>query len=279
MPDMSLMEQSMSYVVEKLLRSARFGAAAIALSAAMVLGCLPSANADEAQAKKLFKAMADYLAAQNAVSFDYDSSLEITTKKDQKIAFASSGRVTLHRPNKIRATRRGGFANVEMVFDGTTLSLLGKTANVYAQAKVSGTIDHLVDELRDKYHKPMPAADLLMSNPYAQLMPLVTDIKDLGSGVIRGQECDHLAFRTKEADFQLWIAQGDRPYPCRYVITTTKVKGWPQYTVDVRDWKTGSEVATDDFSFKAPAEAKMLKPGEMPDIDDLPREVVKGLPK
>ena len=269
----------MSYVVEKLLRSARYGAAAFALSAAMVLGCLPSANADEAQAKKLFKAMSDYLAAQNAVSFDYDSSLEITTKKDQKIAFASSGSVTLHRPNKIRATRRGGFANVEMVFDGTTLSLLGKAANVYAQAKVSGTIDHLVDELRDKYHKPMPAADLLMSNPYAQLMPLVTDIKDLGSGVIRGQECDHLAFRTKEADFQLWIAQGDRPYPCRYVITTTKVKGWPQYTVDVRDWKTGSEVATDDFSFKAPADAKMLKPGELPDIDDLPREVVKGLPK
>jgi hypothetical protein len=273
------MEQSMNFVIEKPLRSLRSGTAVVALLAAMTLVSLPSANADEAQAKALFKAMSDYLAAQNAVSFDYDSSLEIITKQNQKIAFTSSGSVTLKRPDKIRATRTGGFANVEMVFDGKTLSLLGKGANVYAQAKVSGTIDHLVDELRDKYHKPMPAADLLMSNPYDQLMPLVTDIKDLGSGVIRGQECDHLAFRTKEADFQLWIAQGDRPYPCRYVITTTKVKGWPQYTVDVRNWKTGSEVATDDFSFKAPADAKMLKPDQLPDLDELPRELVKGIPK
>jgi hypothetical protein len=197
------MDQSMSYAVEKLLRSARDVAAAVAVTGAMALVSLPSAYADEAQAKKLFKAMSDYLAAQNTISFDYDSSLEIITKKDQKIAFVSSGSVTLNRPDKIRATRTGGFVNVEMVFDGKTLSLLGKAANVYAQAKISGTIDHLVDELRDKYHKPMPAADLLMSDPYAQLMPFVTDIKDLGSGAIRGQECDHLAFRTKEADFQL----------------------------------------------------------------------------
>jgi hypothetical protein len=272
------MERSMSYVVE-LLRSARYGGAAFALSAAMVLVYLSSANADEAQAKNLFKAMSDYLAAQNAVSFDYDSSLEIITNQNQKIAFTSSGRVTFKRPDKIRATRTGGFANVELVFDGKTLSLLGKVANVYAQPEVSGTIDHLVDELRNKYHRPIPAADLLMSNPYGQLMPLVTDVKDLGSGLIRGQECDHLAFRTKDADFQLWIAQGDHPYPCRYVITARKVKGWPEYMIDVRNWKTGSEVTTDDFSFKAPANAKMLKPGQLPNIDELPRALVKGIPQ
>jgi hypothetical protein len=73
------MGRSMNYVVEKLL-SARSGAAVVALSAAMALVSLPSANADEAQAKNLFKAMSEYLATQNAVSFDYDSSLEIITK-------------------------------------------------------------------------------------------------------------------------------------------------------------------------------------------------------
>ena len=48
----------------------------------------------------------------------------------------------------------------------------------------------------------------------------VTDVKDLGSGVIGGKECDHLAFRAKDTDWQIWIAQGDEPYPCRYVITS-----------------------------------------------------------
>ena len=83
-------------------------------------------------------------------------------------------------------------------------------------------------------------------------MPQVADVKDLGSGVIHGVECDHLAFRTKEVDWQIWIAQGERPYPCRYVITSTKVKGWPQYTIDIRDWKTGAEVASDSFRLEVP---------------------------
>jgi hypothetical protein len=78
--------------------------------------------------------------------------------------------------------------------------------------------------LRDKYHRPVPAADLLMSDPYKELMPLVTDVKDLGSGVIHGIECDHLAFRTKEVDWQIWIAQGARPYPCRYVSRARRLR-------------------------------------------------------
>src|SRR5208282_3807248 len=214
---------------------------------------LSAGRADEANAKSLLKAMSDYLAAQKAMSFEYDTNLEIVSTQQQKIGLASSGTLTLERPDKLRATRTGGFANVEMVFDGKTLSLLGKNANVYTQIEAPGTIDHLVDELRDKYHRPVPAADLLMSDPYQQLIPLVVEAKDLGSGVIRGVECDHLAFRTKEVDWQIWIAHADRPYPCRYVITSKKVTGWPQYRIDVRAWKAGAEVASDDFSVAIPA--------------------------
>lgn len=269
----------MRNVVDKLLRNARTGVVVLAIAVVAGLAAPSSARADKAQAKELFKAMSDYLAAQSVISFDYDSSLEMITKQNQKVAFTSSGSVTLNRPDKIRATRTGGFANVELMYDGKTVSLLGKNANVYFQAKVPGTIDKLVDVLRDKYHLPLPAADLLMADPYKQLMPLVTDVWDLGSGVIRGQECDHLAFRTKQADFQLWIHRGDHPYPCRYQITTTKVKGWPEYTIDVRDWKTGSEVAAEDFSFKAPPDSKMLKPGQLRRLGALPRELVKGIPQ
>jgi hypothetical protein len=214
--------------------------------------------------------MSDYMAAQKAISFDYDTSFEIVTTDDQKVALLSSGSVLLNRPDKLRTKRTGGFADVEMVFDGKTISLLGKNANLYAQAEVPGTIDNLVDVLRDKFHRPLPGADLLVSDVSGALMPLVTDVKDLGSGVIRGTECDHLAFRTADVDWQMWIAQGDRPYPCRFVVTTKDVKGWPQYTVDVRNFKAGAEVAADDFVFKAPAGAQKLKEGEFPDVDELP---------
>ena len=214
--------------------------------------------------------MSDYLAAQKTISFEYDSNLDIVSTQQQKIGLASSGIMTLERPDKLHATRTGGFANVEMVFDGKTLSLLGKNANVYAQVEAPGTIDHLVDELRDKYHRPVPAADLLMSDPYKELMPPVTDVKDLGSGVIRGVECDHLAFRTKDVDWQIWIAQGARPYPCRYVITSKNVQGSPEYTLDIRAWKAGGEVASDGFKLEIPPSAQKLTPGLIPDLDEIP---------
>ena len=42
-------------------------------------------------------------------------------------------------------------------------------------------------------------------NLCGELMPSVIDANDLGSGVIGGVECDHLAFRTEEVDWQIWI--------------------------------------------------------------------------
>jgi hypothetical protein len=112
----------------------RFLASAISVtSIAMMaaLGTTSGAEAGEAEAKSLLKAMSDYLAAQKTISLRYDANFEIVTKDHQKILLANSGTVDLSRPDKIRATRAAGFVNTEMVFDGKTLSMLGKDTNVY----------------------------------------------------------------------------------------------------------------------------------------------------
>jgi hypothetical protein len=99
-------------------------------------------RADEAGAKRLLKAMSDYLAAQKALSFDYDVTLELVSTQQQKIGLASSGTLTLNRPDKLHLTRTGGFANVEMVFAGKTLTLLGKNTNLYTQVEApAGSIN------------------------------------------------------------------------------------------------------------------------------------------
>jgi hypothetical protein len=262
----------MQSTIGKVMRNTWTWATLLALAAIVgaVVKMSAAPSTADANAKRLFKTMSDYMAAQKAISFDYDTYLEVVTKENQKLGFASSGTTTLNRPDKIHAARKGGFADVEMVFDGKTLTMLGKDANAYTQVQAPGTIDQLVDELRDKYHRPVPGADLLMSNVYDQLMPEVVDSKDLGSGVIGGVECDHLAFRTKEVDWQIWIAQGNRPYPCRYVITSTQINGAPQYTVNVMRWKTGAEVASDRFTLNLPANAKKLNPEDLRNFDELP---------
>ena len=223
----------------------------------------PANDAGTQNAKALLKAMSDYLAAQKAISLSYDSVFEVVTDQHQKLQVATSGTVDMSRPDKIHTTRKSGFSDTEMFFDGKTLSFLGKGKNAYVQTEAPGTIDQLIAALRDKFHRQLPGADLLGSNAYDELMSDVTDVKDLGSGVIGGQECDHIAFRAKDTDWQIWIAQGATPRPCRYVITSKDVDQAPQFTLTVRDWKASAAAGQGNFAFTPPAGATKV------DVKDL----------
>ena len=50
-----------------------------------------------------------------------------------KLTLAASGNVELARPDKVRASRSGGFADIETVFDGKTLTILHKNIKIYPQ--------------------------------------------------------------------------------------------------------------------------------------------------
>ena len=247
--------------------AARSGAAALML---LMMAVAPNAAADATQAKGLFKAMSDYLGKQSKMSFDLDTSLEVVTKDEQKLSLTSSGSLTMVRPDKVRMVRHGGFANAELYFNGKNLTLFRRDQNLYSKVDIPGSVEHLTEQLRDKYQRPLPAADLLSANVYDAMMPDVTDVKDLGSGFIRGIECDHIAFRTNEVDWQVWIARGDRPYPVRVVFTSKKVAGSPQYQIDVTNFKTGDQVSNVDFNLVPPPGAKLVQPSELKSFDELP---------
>jgi hypothetical protein len=249
---------------------------AMALSMIVLFVTSAGARGDEADAKRILQAMSDYMAAQKDISFGYDATLGVVTTDGQRLALASSGTVRLNRPDKIRVTRSSGFADVEMLFDGKELTLLSKNRNLYTQLDMPGTIDLLVDKLRDTYKVPLPAADLLMSNSYDALMADVINIKDLGSGVIGGVECDYLAFRTNEVDWEIWIAQGGQRYPCRFVITSKLISGEPQYTIQIRNWKTGGEVAADDFRFENSTRAEKVELEDLKGTGELPDYFLRG---
>lgn len=242
-------------------------------AAAALAACLAVSSpalADETQARDIFKAMSDFLVAQPAMSFDYDATLEVVTADLQKVGFASSGAVTVNRPDKIRMTRTGGFIDAEMVYDGKMLTVHGRGVNVFARHKIEGTLDELIDTLRHDFELEAPAADLLAANPYELMMSNATQVSDLGSGIIRGKECDHLAFRTADTDWQIWIAHGDRPLPCRFTITSKMMAMAPSYTIEFSGWKTGADVAADDFQLQPGDGATEVAIGSLRGFSEIP---------
>jgi hypothetical protein len=100
----------------------------------------------------------------------------------------------------------------------------------------------------------------------------------IGRGVINGVECEHLAFRDQETDWQIWVEVGDRPIPCKYVITSKTMAGAPQYSLVIKDWKTG-EQPSPNFVFTPPKDAKKVEVAAMPNIDEVPPVEAKGAKK
>ena len=137
---------------------------AFAISAAlMVLVGIPPSRAAGDDAGQILKAMSDYLAAQKSISAAFDSTLEAMTPQGEKFQFNSSGTLLLQRPNEIRLTRTGGYADVELLLDGKTATLYGKNLNSYVQLDGISSVDQLIDTLRER-GMTIPGADLLLGN-------------------------------------------------------------------------------------------------------------------
>jgi hypothetical protein len=244
---------------------------------AMALSSAPSqAQAPANDAIRILKTMSDFIANQKNVSIAFDADIEVITPELQKIQFTNSGTVLMSRPDKLRATRTGGYSHVELVFDGKTAAILNTDANVYTRLDAAGSIDQLIERLRADHAVTAPGADLLLANVYDELMEDVYDAKYIGIGVIDGVECAHLAFRTPEVDWQIWIETGARPIPRKYVITSKTVTGAPQYTLRIKDWKADAQISADSFTFTPPQGTKQVAAKEFPRADEVPDGVVMG---
>lgn len=246
------------------------------VAAAILLTFGPTGAWAAEDAMQLLKRTSDYLASQQSIALTFDSDIEVMTPTLQKLQFASSGEALINRPDKLRIGRTGGYADVELVFDGRKVTIFGKDLNAYAQADFTGTLDALIDKLRADLGIEAPGADLLLSKMFNELGPEVIKADHIGQGVIDGVDCEHLAFRNTEVDWQLWIESGPNPIPRKYVITSKTLTGAPQYTLRIKSWKTGMPMEASAFAFKPPAEAKRVEFKELPGLDEVPPGTPEG---
>ena len=210
-------------------------------------------------ADEALRAMSSYLGGLPSYSMQADIDVEIIDLQGQKLQFSSSAEMAVERPDKLHVRRRGGIAEVELTFNGQTLSLWEKRRNAYIQIAAPGTLDNAIDTLHLDTGLDTPGMDILMSDPYAILSSELTSGEYVGTAYVNDIECHHLAFRKDQVDWQLWVKTGDQPLPMKYVITTKWLTAAPQYSVRFRDWNVQPEIDPSRFAFSAPAEAVELE--------------------
>jgi hypothetical protein len=70
---------------------------------------------------------------------------------------------------------------------------------------------------------------------------------------------DHLAVRTRDVDFQIWIAQGKEPLPRRIVIIYKNTRGEPQFRADFSNWNLSAKGVKGPFTFTPPKNAEQIQ--------------------
>jgi hypothetical protein len=248
-------------MIQKTTGRARTGGGILAavLGLGLSAGAAMAAQGMDPNADEILRSMSKFLADTKAFSVSADISNEIISVEAQKLQFNGHATVLVERPSRFHATRKGRFADAEMIFDGSKLTVYGKTAKAYFQKDVAGTIDQAIPALEREVGLSLPGADLLLSNPYAVLTAGVTSSGYHGIAQVGGMPAHHLSFRTPKVDWQIWVKDGAEPLPLKYVITTKWLTGAPQYSVTLSNWNTKPAIAADRFKFVAPAGARNLQ--------------------
>ena len=146
----------------------------------------------------------------------------------------------------------GPLGGATVYYDGSTLSVYGKRDNLYATAKVPDNLDNTIDFAREQLAIDAPGADLLYSNPYAMLTEDAVSGRYVGIEPVGNRMCHHLAFRGNETDWQLWVEDGPRALPCRFVIVSKHVTGSPEYAITTSDWSATPGFSPETFAFTPP---------------------------
>lgn len=201
------------------------------------------------RADKALREMSEFLASQKSFALTAASTVDVVVD-GQKLKLQGEGKLQVQRPNKLRVDRAGELADASVYYDGKTLTVEGKRANVYATTPAPDSLDGMLDMAGDRLALYPPGADLLYSDAYSVLLSDVVSGNYVAQVEVDGTRAHHLAFRGKEVDWQIWIEDGPRPRPLKYVVTSKLLAMAPEYSVTLSDWKLSPRFSEEQFTFK-----------------------------
>ena len=212
----------------------------------------------EPDAVRILKRMTDFVGELQRFSLDTESILEEVLVSGQKIQHDFTARVAIQRPDKLRAERTGDRLDQLFLYDGKTFTIEDRLAGYYAVSDAPNNIDDLLHFARDTLDIVPPSGDMVFTNAFDLLTAAVTSGMVVGKSIVGGVRCDHLAFTTAVVDWQIWIADGDRPLPYKYVLTTRNDPAQPQFIVLMSNWNVTPKLSNTLFSFSVPKGSKKI---------------------
>lgn len=178
---------------------------------------------------------------------------------DQNITLGSTVAVGIRRPGRLAALVGSDRGSFRLWYDGEAATLFSLTANAFARVAIPGNdIEAFLEALEEQLGVELPLRDLLAADPYAALTAGPTSGVHVGRTVVNGALCDLYALRNGEVDWQIWIAVGARPLPCRMVVIDRTAPTAPRTILEFTEWNLSPRLSNQAFDFVAPVGAQQV---------------------
>jgi hypothetical protein len=220
------------------------------------------------QGHALLKRMSEALAKLKRFNVIADESAEVASKGGGKVRFDTVATISVERPNRMRADRKGDLSDISFYYDSGTLTLWAHRTNFYAKVVVPPTLDGALEAARERLEVDLPAAELLATDVSRELERNVSSARFMGKETIRGVDCMRIDLRGDNWVSQLWMEEGSRSLPCRYV-TVNESAGSLRTSIEFRNWDLNPAAAPDPFAFQPTVGAERIPFIEM--IETVPR--------
>lgn len=226
-------------------------------------GAGDKAPAVEPAAVQALEAMSAYLRTLDSFSIKAEASADVVLDDGQKIQLDRDLTLDYAKGKGLKVDAVSPLRHLTYFYDYKRLTLFSPDLGYYASTEAQPTIAKTLDEAAARYGVELPLADLFYWGTERLPVDAITSALTIGPGRVHGEACRHYAYREDDVDFQLCIAEGDRPLPLKLVITTTDQPEQPQYEARMT-WDLKPQLAADAFTFTPPPDALPVSFRPMP---------------
>lgn len=213
----------------------------------------------DSEALEALHLMADTLAQAQGFSVTVRAGFDVVQDNGQKITFGERRHVKLIRPDRLRIEAEESDGKKTLItFDGQAITVLNLQENVFGQVEKAGSIDDVIRYVVQDLNIRLPLALLLVTTLPAELDQRLQSIDYVERNVLTESPTDHLAGRSADVDFEIWLDTGNMHLPQRLAITYKNEEGAPQYRAEFSDWNLNPDVSPADLAFIPPAGAERI---------------------
>lgn len=202
--------------------------------------------------------MCDFLKGLNSFSFRAEVNVDEVFHGGLTLQTSRTENVSVRRPDRARADTVQDAGARTVLYDGAAFTTYNAAQNLYSVIPVPSGLDAALRAVSEKYGFTAPLAELILSDPCPAMTANVLSGFYVGLRMVQGVPCHHLAFSQKDVDWQIWIADGDKPLPRKLVIVDKTLAGAPNYEALFEDWKLNPRLKDSLFAFTPPKNAAKI---------------------